>query len=95
MTTLSLHQYHLPTTITTLSPSTISLYYHHYFTLSGRKPQYRDWLEKYQANAFLKKAQKSQRFKDIMVEKVGKIVVLVFISSFYWDIKCLDIMVER
>jgi hypothetical protein len=37
--------------------------------LRSRKPLYRQWLEKKGVNEFLKRAQKTTRFRDLVVEK--------------------------
>jgi hypothetical protein len=39
----------------------------------GRKPLYSEWLMKHAANEFLKRAQKSQRFKDVLVERLAQV----------------------
>mmetsp|Transcript_8817 Transcript_8817/g.8720 ORF Transcript_8817/g.8720 Transcript_8817/m.8720 type:complete len:900 (+) Transcript_8817:244-2943(+) len=49
--------------------------------LKGRKPAYKDWLDKHGTNDFLKRAQKSQRFKDIMVEKIAQLYSLLMVEE--------------
>lgn len=49
--------------------------------LKGRKPSYKEWLDKHNTNEFLKRAQKSQRFKDIMVEKIAHLYSLLMVEE--------------
>jgi myosin protein heavy chain len=49
--------------------------------LRGRKPIYKEWLDKQGANDFLKKAQKTNRFRDLMVEKVGALYGLLMVDE--------------
>lgn len=49
--------------------------------LRGRKPLYKEWLDKQGANDFLKKAQKTNRFRDMMVEKVGGLYGLLMVDE--------------
>jgi hypothetical protein len=49
--------------------------------LKGRKPAYKEWLDKHGTNDFLKRAQKSQRFKDIMVEKIAQLYSLLMVEE--------------
>ena len=49
--------------------------------LKGRKPLYSEWLMKHATNEFLKRAQKSQRFKDIVVEKLGQVYGLLMVEE--------------
>ena len=49
--------------------------------LKGRKPIYSEWMLRHATNEFLKRAQKSQRFKDIMVEKLGQVYGLLMVEE--------------
>eukprot|EP01038_Epipyxis_sp_PR26KG_P009467 gene9467-12754_t len=49
--------------------------------LKARKPLYKEWLEKLGANDFLKKAQKTTRFRDLIVEKIGNIYGLLMVEE--------------
>ena len=49
--------------------------------LKGRKPLYSEWMLRHATNEFLKRAQKSQRFKDIMVEKLGQVYGLLMVEE--------------
>ena len=49
--------------------------------LKGRKPLYSEWMLKHATNEFLKRAQKSQRFKDIVVEKLGQVYGLLMVEE--------------
>lgn len=49
--------------------------------LRSRKQSYKDWLDKYNANEFLKRAQKTTRFRDLMVEKVASLYGLLMVEE--------------
>jgi myosin protein heavy chain len=49
--------------------------------LKARKPTYRDWLDKHSANDFLKKAQKTTRFRDLVVEKFAAVYGLLMVEE--------------
>jgi myosin protein heavy chain len=49
--------------------------------LRGRKPLYREWLERQGVNDFLKKAQKTTRFRDMIVEKMGSMYGLLMVEE--------------
>jgi chromosome segregation ATPase len=49
--------------------------------LRGRKPLYREWLDKMGANDFLKKSQKTTRFRDMIVEKFAAIYGLLMVEE--------------
>jgi myosin protein heavy chain len=49
--------------------------------LKARKPGYKDWLEKQGVNDFLKKAQKTTRFRDVVVEKFAAVFGLLMVEE--------------
>lgn len=49
--------------------------------LRGGKKQYRDWLDKHGVNNFLKQAQKTTRFRDMAVEKLGAMYGLLMVEE--------------
>jgi myosin heavy subunit len=49
--------------------------------LKGRKPIYKDWLEKHGINEFLKKIQKTTRFRDLVVEKLCSVFGLLMVEE--------------
>eukprot|EP00604_Paraphysomonas_vestita_P003553 CAMPEP_0174822932 /NCGR_PEP_ID=MMETSP1107-20130205/19924_1 /TAXON_ID=36770 /ORGANISM="Paraphysomonas vestita, Strain GFlagA" /LENGTH=743 /DNA_ID=CAMNT_0016043479 /DNA_START=993 /DNA_END=3224 /DNA_ORIENTATION=- len=49
--------------------------------LRGRKPLYRDWIEKQSANEFLKRCQKTTRFRDMIVEKLASLYGLLMVEE--------------
>lgn len=49
--------------------------------LRGRKPLYKEWLEKHGVNDFLKRAQKTTRFRDLVVERVGMAYGLMMVEE--------------
>lgn len=49
--------------------------------LRGRKPLYREWLEKQNINEFLKRAQKTTRFRDLIVEKMAAVYGLLMVEE--------------
>eukprot|EP00607_Mallomonas_marina_P000990 CAMPEP_0182425694 /NCGR_PEP_ID=MMETSP1167-20130531/12170_1 /TAXON_ID=2988 /ORGANISM="Mallomonas Sp, Strain CCMP3275" /LENGTH=874 /DNA_ID=CAMNT_0024606617 /DNA_START=90 /DNA_END=2714 /DNA_ORIENTATION=+ len=49
--------------------------------LRGRKPLYREWLEKHSTNEFLKRSQKSNRFRDMIVEKLAQVYGLLMVET--------------
>jgi hypothetical protein len=49
--------------------------------LKARKPVYRDWLDKFGVNDFLKRAQKTTRFRDLMVEKFAAVYGLLMVEE--------------
>lgn len=44
--------------------------------LRARKPIYREWLDKHGINDFLKRSQKTAKFRDLVVDKVGQLCAL-------------------
>ena len=61
-------------------------------TLRGRKPLYREWLEKNGINDFLKRAQKTVRFRDMAVEKMAAILGLLMVEEEEKNQIALEIM---
>merc|ERR1711871_241243 len=49
--------------------------------LRGRRPLYSDWLENKGVNEFLKKSQKTTRFRDLIVEKFGTVYGLLMVEE--------------
>ena len=49
--------------------------------LRGRKPLYREWLEKHGVNEFLKRAQKTTRFRDLVVERLSGCFGLLMVEE--------------
>jgi len=49
--------------------------------LRGRKPLYREWLEKHGVNEFLKRAQKTTRFRDLIVERLSGAFGLLMVEE--------------
>lgn len=49
--------------------------------LRGRKPLYREWIDRQGGNDFLKKAQKTTRFRDLAVEKLGSLYGLLMVEE--------------
>jgi len=49
--------------------------------LRGRKPLYREWLDKHNVNDFLKRSQKSNRFRDMIVEKMSQVYGLLMVEG--------------
>lgn len=49
--------------------------------LRSRKPLYREWLEKLGVNDFLKRAQKTTRFRDLVVEKFAAVYGLLMVEE--------------
>ena len=49
--------------------------------LRGRKPLYREWLERNGINDFLKRAQKTVRFRDMAVEKMAGMLGLLMVEE--------------
>ena len=49
--------------------------------LRARKPLYREWLEKHGVNDFLKRAQKTTRFRDLVVEKFAAVYGLLMVEE--------------
>lgn len=49
--------------------------------LKARKPLFREWLDKMGANDFLKKAQKTTRFRELVVEKFGGVYGLLMVEE--------------
>ncbi len=49
--------------------------------LRGRRPLYGDWLEKKGVNDFLKQAQKTTRFRDLIVERFGATYGLLMVEE--------------
>lgn len=49
--------------------------------LRGRKPLYRDWIDRHGANEFLKRAQKTTRFRDLSVEKLAQMYGLLMVEE--------------
>lgn len=51
--------------------------------LRGRKPLYREWMDKHGINDFLKRSQKTTRFRDLVVEKLAAVYGASFSPYFY------------
>ena len=49
--------------------------------LRGRKPSYREWMEKHGINEFLKRSQKTTRFRDLVVEKMAGVYGLLMVEE--------------
>ena len=49
--------------------------------LRGRKPLYREWLEKNAVNDFLKRSQKTTKFRDLIVEKMSNVYGLLMVEE--------------
>ena len=49
--------------------------------LRGRRPVYADWIEKHGVNDFLKKSQKTTRFRDLAVERLGASYGLLMVEE--------------
>lgn len=49
--------------------------------LKARKPLYKQWLEKHSINDFLKRAQKTTRFRDLVVEKFAAVYGLLMVEE--------------
>jgi hypothetical protein len=49
--------------------------------LKGRKPLYKEWLQKHGINEFLKKIQKTTRFRDLVVEKLCSVYGLLMVEE--------------
>ena len=49
--------------------------------LKGRKPTYIEWLNKYHINEFLRKIQKTSRFRELILEKVSMIYGLLMVEE--------------
>ncbi len=49
--------------------------------LKARKPGYKEWLERQGVNDFLKKAQKTTRFRDVIVEKFAAVFGLLMVEE--------------
>ena len=49
--------------------------------LRGRKPLYRDWLDKQGVNAFLKKSQLTTRFRAMVIEKIAAVYGLYMVEE--------------
>ena len=49
--------------------------------LKGRKPLYTEWLDKQKINEFLRKAQKTTRFREMMIEKLAMIFGLFMVEE--------------
>ena len=49
--------------------------------LKGRKPTYIEWLNKYHINEFLRKIQKTGRFRELILEKVSMIYGLLMVEE--------------
>ena len=49
--------------------------------LRGRKALYREWLEKMGTNDFLKRSQKTTRFRDLVVERLGDTLGLLMVEE--------------
>lgn len=52
-----------------------------YLQLRGRKPLYREWLDKHSVNEFLKRSQKTNRFRDMVVERMGQVYGLLMVEE--------------
>jgi len=49
--------------------------------LRGRKPLYRDWLDRQSVNDFLKRCQKTTRFRDMIIEKLASLYGLLMVEE--------------
>jgi len=49
--------------------------------LKGKKNHHRAWLEKHDANGFLKRAQKTTRFKELAIERIGQVYALLMVEE--------------
>lgn len=49
--------------------------------LSARKPSYKEWLDSHGVNEFLKKAQKTTRFRDIIIDKFSSVYGLLMVEE--------------
>lgn len=49
--------------------------------LRGRKPLYREWMEKQSVNEFLKRCQKTTRFRDMIIEKLASLYGLLMVEE--------------
>mmetsp|Transcript_35927 Transcript_35927/g.67024 ORF Transcript_35927/g.67024 Transcript_35927/m.67024 type:complete len:1039 (-) Transcript_35927:285-3401(-) len=49
--------------------------------LRGRKPLYREWMDKQSVNDFLKRCQKTTRFRDMIIEKVAALYGLLMVEE--------------
>jgi chromosome segregation ATPase len=49
--------------------------------LRARKPTYKDWLDKHGVNDFLKRSQKTTRFRDMVVERVAMAYGLLMVEE--------------
>jgi myosin protein heavy chain len=49
--------------------------------LRGRKPLYREWIDRQGANDFLKRSQKTTRFRDLIVEKFAGVYGLLMVEE--------------
>ena len=47
----------------------------------GKKTIHRSWLERHEVNAFLKRAQKSNRFREMSVERLGQVYGLLMVEE--------------
>jgi hypothetical protein len=52
-----------------------------FLMLRGRRPLYTDWLDKKGVNDFLKKSQKTTRFRDLVVERFGGVYGLLMVEE--------------
>lgn len=49
--------------------------------LKGKRAAYRDWLDKKDGNTFLKRAQKSNRVKEMLIDKIGQLFSALLIEE--------------
>ena len=49
--------------------------------LRGRKPLYREWMDKQSVNEFLKRCQKTTRFRDMVIEKIASLYGLLMVEE--------------
>jgi hypothetical protein len=49
--------------------------------LKGKRSNHRTWLEKHGVNAFLKQAQKTNRFKEMAVERLAQVYALLMVEE--------------
>lgn len=49
--------------------------------LRGRKQLYKDWLKRYGINEFIKKSQKSMKFREQIIERIGQICGLFMVEQ--------------
>lgn len=49
--------------------------------LRGRKPLYREWMDKQCVNDFLKRCQKTTRFRDMIIEKIASLYGLLMVEE--------------